>query len=249
MKDGSYGVLVLRLSDGRLRIGDPLTRTARDESADAVAAAWDGEIILVTRRWGGAGLDPSTFGFRWVLPSLWRYRSPLANVLIASLFVQLFALATPIFFQLVVDKVLVHKGMSTLVVLVVGMVALGLFADGTYGSGWNGVSGNVTGLFYGDAGQFAAQLVSVAVCFAWGFGFTSIVFGIYKMFTSMRVSPEAEIMGLDVPEFGVPGYAGFVMERELHGSIPAELLERAGLATSPISAPRVAPAPLGGGGS
>ena len=56
-----------------------------------------------------------------------RYRRPLAHVLVASLFVQLFALATPIFFQLVVDKVLVHKGMSTLVVLVVGMVTLGLF--------------------------------------------------------------------------------------------------------------------------
>ena len=48
-------------------------------------------------------------------------------MLVASLFVQLFALATPIFFQLVVDKVLVHKGMSTLVVLVIGMVTLGLF--------------------------------------------------------------------------------------------------------------------------
>jgi len=48
-------------------------------------------------------------------------------VLVASLFVQLFGLATPIFFQLVVDKVLVHKGMSTLVVLVIGMVTLGLF--------------------------------------------------------------------------------------------------------------------------
>ena len=46
---------------------------------------------------------------------------------VASLFVQLFALATPIFFQLVVDKVLVHKGFSTLIVLIIGMVTLGLF--------------------------------------------------------------------------------------------------------------------------
>ena len=83
--------------------------------------------ILVTRRLGGAGVDPNTFGFRWFWPSILRYRRPLAHVLVASLFVQLFALATPIFFQLVVDKVLVHKGMSTLVVLVVGMVTLGLF--------------------------------------------------------------------------------------------------------------------------
>ena len=47
--------------------------------------------------------------------------------MIASLFLQMFALATPIFFQLVVDKVLVHKGLSTLIVLIIGMVSLGLF--------------------------------------------------------------------------------------------------------------------------
>ena len=56
-----------------------------------------------------------------------RYRRALAHVVVASLFVQLFALATPIFFQLVVDKVLVHKGLSTLIVLIIGMVTLGLF--------------------------------------------------------------------------------------------------------------------------
>jgi hypothetical protein len=62
---------------------------------------------------------------------------------------------------------------------------------------------------------------------------------VYKLFTSMRVAPEVEIMGLDVPEFGVPGYAGFVMERELHGAIPAELLQQAGLA--PVMAARPSP--------
>ena len=72
-------------------------------------------------------MDPKTFGFRWFWPSIVRYRRSLAHVLVASLFVQLFALATPIFFQLVIDKVLVHKGISTLVVLVIGMVTLGLF--------------------------------------------------------------------------------------------------------------------------
>ena len=74
-------------------------------------AEWStGEVVLVTRRLGGAGVDPNTFGFRWFLPSIWRYRKPLAHVLIASLFVQIFALITPLFFQIVVDKVLVHKG-------------------------------------------------------------------------------------------------------------------------------------------
>ena len=90
-------------------------------------AASAGEVVLITRRLGGAGVDPNTFGFRWFLPSLLRYRRPLAQVAVASLFVQLFALATPIFFQLIVDKVLVHKGFSTLMVLIIGMVTLGLF--------------------------------------------------------------------------------------------------------------------------
>ncbi|HYM15917.1 MAG TPA: ammonium transporter, partial [Dehalococcoidia bacterium] len=123
-----------------------------------------------------------------------------------------------------------------------GVLSLGLFADGTYGAGWNGISGNVKGLFYGDAGQLGAQAISVVVCFAWAFSVTMIVFGAYKLFTSMRVSPEVEIQGLDVPEFGVPGYAGFVMERELHGAIPEELLARAGMAPVPAVKPGAAPA-------
>ena len=127
MKDGAYRILALRLPDGRMRIGDPLTRIARDEPSEAVAEAWDGEVILVTRRWGGAGIDPALFGFRWFLPSIWRYRTPLAHVLVASLFVQLFALVTPLFFQIVIDKVLVHKGMSTLIVIVIGLAAIGVF--------------------------------------------------------------------------------------------------------------------------
>ena len=118
-----------------------------------------------------------------------------------------------------------------------GVISVGLFADGTYGTGWNGIDGNVTGLFYGDAGQLGAQLVSVGVAFAWGFGVTAIFFGVYKMFTSMRVAPEVEIMGLDVPEFGAPGYSGFVMERELHGTIPAELLQSVGMAPGAATLP------------
>ncbi|MDP9236806.1 MAG: ammonium transporter [Chloroflexota bacterium] len=126
-----------------------------------------------------------------------------------------------------------------------GLIALGLFADGTYGTGWNGQPGEVTGLFYGDPGQFGAQLISVAVVFAWGFGLTSILFGAYRMVTSMRVDPSVEIQGLDVPEFGVPGYAGFVMERELHGAIPLELLQQAGMSSAIApSAPALGGAPV-----
>ena len=127
MQDGAYRILVQRLADGRLRTADPISRTVKDESVDEAAAAWAGEIVLIARRFGGVGVDPATFGFRWFLPSIWRYRGPLAHVLVASLFVQLFALITPLFFQIVIDKVLVHKGLSTLVVIIVGLIAIGLF--------------------------------------------------------------------------------------------------------------------------
>jgi subfamily B ATP-binding cassette protein HlyB/CyaB len=126
-KDGGFAALGVGSARGRVRVVDPVSRVASDLSLEEAWAASDGEVVLITRRLGGAGVDPNTFGFRWFLPSLVRYRKPLAQVAIASLFVQLFALATPIFFQLIIDKVLVHKGLSTLVVLIVGMVTLGLF--------------------------------------------------------------------------------------------------------------------------
>jgi subfamily B ATP-binding cassette protein HlyB/CyaB len=126
-KEGGFSALGVGSAKGRVRVVDPVSRSAVDVTLEEAWEASAGEIVLITRRLGGAGVDPNTFGFRWFLPSLLRYRRPLAQVAIASLFVQLFALATPIFFQLIVDKVLVHKGISTLVVLIIGMVTLGAF--------------------------------------------------------------------------------------------------------------------------
>ncbi len=127
LKDGSWTILAPGAPDGKIRLIDPYERGAGEISlADAIGLS-TGRAVQVTRRFRGRGIDPETFGFRWFLPSLVRYRKPLIQVVIASLFVQFFALLTPLFFQLVVDKVLVHKGLSTLVVLVVGMVLLAVF--------------------------------------------------------------------------------------------------------------------------
>jgi ATP-binding cassette, subfamily B, bacterial HlyB/CyaB len=127
MKAGDYAVLIAGSAKDLVRLIDPIKRTALEMPLAEAQQLSAGAVILVTRRFGGAGTDPQTFGFRWFLPSIVRYRKPLAQVMVASLFVQLFALATPIFFQLTVDKVLVHRAYSTLVVLVVGLAALGLF--------------------------------------------------------------------------------------------------------------------------
>jgi len=96
-----------------------------------------------------------------------------------------------------------------------GCLSIGLLADGTYGDGWNGVAGTVTGLFYGGGmGQFWAELIGVVTCFVTVSILSIIVYYIAEMFVGNRVSLEVEIEGLDVPEMGVPGYGGMVMDKQ-----------------------------------
>lgn len=87
-----------------------------------------------------------------------------------------------------------------------GVIAVGLFADGQYGDGLNGVKGGVTGLFFGDSSQLVAQLIAVAVLIVWGFGVSYVFFVVLDKVWGLRVSPEAELEGLDVPEMGVLAY-------------------------------------------
>ena len=127
LKGGAFVVIGGRSPEGQYRLVDTVTRIDKFLDIDALFAAIEPEVILVARKIGGAGIDPATFGFRWFLPSIWRYRKPLGHVLIASFFVQIFALVTPLFFQVIVDKVLAHKSYSTLFVLIVGLIAIGFF--------------------------------------------------------------------------------------------------------------------------
>jgi ammonium transporter, Amt family len=96
-----------------------------------------------------------------------------------------------------------------------GAVALGIFADGTYGAGWNGVGATtylgkagqgVTGLLRGDTSQFLTQLGGATLCAVYAFVFTLIVFKIVNAIRPLRVSREVELEGLDVPEFGMLAY-------------------------------------------
>jgi len=99
-----------------------------------------------------------------------------------------------------------------------GVLSVGIFADGTYGDGWNGVSGPVKGLIYGDGGQLLAQVAEVVVGFAWAFGLFYVIFKLAKNFMAIRVSEAAEIEGLDVPEFGAHCYPDFVLvSHEIRG--------------------------------
>jgi Amt family ammonium transporter len=117
-----------------------------------------------------------------------------------------------------------------------GVLAVGIFADGTYGNGWNGVSGPVKGLLYGDGGQFVAQVLHAVIGFAWAFGITWVIFTIAKRFMAIRVSPEAEIEGLDRPEFGSHCYPDFVLvTRDVEYAPSASVASPSGAPGSPSS--------------
>jgi Amt family ammonium transporter len=97
-----------------------------------------------------------------------------------------------------------------------GVLALGLFADGSYGDGWNGVAGPVKGLLYGDSGQFMAEAIGVLANVVY-IGIASfIVFKIINAITKLRSSDEDQVEGLDIPEIGVTGYPEFTMASSTH---------------------------------
>lgn len=87
-----------------------------------------------------------------------------------------------------------------------GVISVGLFADGTYGEGWNGVSGGVRGLFYGDASQLVAQLVAVGVLLTFVLGAAYLFFKIQHRVMGIRSDPDDELNGLDFPEMGALAY-------------------------------------------
>src|SRR6202035_941352 len=87
-----------------------------------------------------------------------------------------------------------------------GVLSLGLFADGSYGDGWNGVAGTVKGLFYGDAKQFLAELIGGLTCFVFVFVVMYIFFKICAKTIGLRSSDADQTAGLDIPEMGVHGY-------------------------------------------
>jgi len=97
-----------------------------------------------------------------------------------------------------------------------GVLSVGLFADGTsnYGGSWNGVTGSVTGLFYGDASQLAAQLIGISTLIGFVFTLSFVINLVLEYFMGHRVSIETEVGGLDIPEMGQLGYPEFVFRPE-----------------------------------
>jgi ammonium transporter, Amt family len=109
-----------------------------------------------------------------------------------------------------------------------GIIALGLFADGSYGKGLNGVAGTVRGLFYGGTGQFLAQLIDAAVVIVYGVLLSWLFWKVLDKIIKLRVKPEDEIEGLDIPEMGLLAYPDFVLspsdEAGINGLLNSSIL-------------------------
>jgi len=101
-----------------------------------------------------------------------------------------------------------------------GVLSVGLFADGrsNYGGSWNGVSGSVTGLFYGDAGQLVAQLIGIATLVGVIFSLSFIFNWLVDVVVGQRVSAKVELAGLDIPEMGALCYPDFQLKASDYGA-------------------------------
>jgi ATP-binding cassette subfamily B protein len=95
----------------------------------AFQEAWPGEVVLLKRDYALADPD-QPFGLKWFIPEILRQKAVFRDVAVAALAMHVLALASPLFFQLVVDKVLVHQGWSTLYALTAGVVLALLFDAG-----------------------------------------------------------------------------------------------------------------------
>jgi len=121
------GFLILgKVGEGKALVQSPASRRPEILSQAQFEAQWDGRLIMMARRAPLSDLG-RRFDFTWFLGAIHKYRRLLGEVVVASFFLQVFALISPLFFQVVIDKVLVHRGMSTLDVLVLGLVTIAIF--------------------------------------------------------------------------------------------------------------------------
>jgi subfamily B ATP-binding cassette protein HlyB/CyaB len=123
--DGRYFVLA-RADAEQVLIQYPGGERSRIVPLCDFSARWSGQLILFTSRASIAG-ELAKFDFTWFIPAVVKYRKLLGEVLLVSFALQLFALVTPLFFQVVMDKVLVHRGVSTLDVIALGLLVVVVF--------------------------------------------------------------------------------------------------------------------------
>ncbi|MGH8075940.1 MAG: type I secretion system permease/ATPase [Lysobacter sp.] len=118
--------IIAKVGDDNVLIHDLVEKKPRSISRDEFEARYAGRLLQVASRASVLG-DLAKFDFSWFIPAVVKYRKLLLEVFIVSFFIQLFALVTPLFYQVVMDKVLVHHGLTTLNVIAVGLVSIAIF--------------------------------------------------------------------------------------------------------------------------
>jgi hypothetical protein len=124
--DGPHFFIVVRVTEDKALILDGITQKPELLTRDALESIWDGSLILITKRASLSDIG-GQFNLGWFMGAVNKYRGLLGEVLIASFMLNVFGLVSPLFFQVVVDKVLVHRDISTLDVLIIGLVAVSIF--------------------------------------------------------------------------------------------------------------------------
>jgi ammonium transporter, Amt family len=222
------------LAGGDLRIAVVAVNTMLAGSAGALSA-----MVYVWRRFGKP--DP-TWMANGMLAGLVAITAPCAFVTsISAVIIGLVAGVLVVWAALFVERTLkVDDPVGAIAVHgfngAWGVLSLGLFADGVYGDGWNGVPGTVRGLFYGDASQFVAQCIGALTCFVFVFTVFYAFFKLVEVTIGNRVPADVELQGLDLPEMGALGYPDFVLSPESEGTSPVP--EKVGTpATRPVLQP------------
>jgi Amt family ammonium transporter len=201
-------------------------------NAGSSLAATDGRTGIVAVNTMIAGMSATLSGvlYMWI-----KYGKPDPSMMCNSMLAGLVAITTPCAFVTPVGAFWIGAVAGVLVVWSVffwdklkiddpvgaisvhgvngawGVISLGLFADGSYGDGYNGVSGGVGGLLYGfGTSQLTAQFIAAGVCAAWNIIMGGLIFWVIgKVIGGNRVPAAVEIAGLDIPEVGAPGYPEF----------------------------------------
>lgn len=124
-RSGSFFVIA-RVDDGKVLIHDPANQRPTVVTVGELEDRWSGQLLLIRSEATVAG-DLAKFDFTWFIPAVVKYRKLLGEVFVVSFVLQIFALLTPLFFQVVMDKVLVHRGLTTLDVIAFGLLAVMVF--------------------------------------------------------------------------------------------------------------------------
>jgi Amt family ammonium transporter len=214
-------------------------------NAGSSLAGGDGRIGIVATNTMLAGMSATVFGmiYMWMTTG-----KPDPSMMCNSMLAGLVAITSPCAFVSPVGAFIIGAVAGVLVIWSVnffdklkiddpvgaisvhgvngawGLIAVGLFSDGSYGQGWNGVGATdylgvagrgVTGLFYGDSKQLVAQLIEVVVGIGWNVVVGGVAFAIIGKLVGNRVSAEVEMGGLDIPEMGAEAYPDFSRPEEV----------------------------------